>query len=134
MQMANFGPMLGQTGHFVKYGHSVLKDLPEEERTLRLQYGRDRYVTESKRLFGVLEKQLEDKQYVTGDQITIADFAIYPWIAGVKFYGIENEYSQYKNVWAYSERLDARPAVQRGKTVTPLEAPKPGQFVPSAPK
>jgi len=105
-QMAGFGPMLGQMGHFFKYA-------PED-----VPYAKKRYETESKRLFAVLEKQLQDKEFVVGDELTIADFAIFPWARGVeKFYGKFNDMGDLPNVKRWMAALEARPAVAKGLTV-----------------
>jgi GST-like protein len=107
-QMAGFGPMLGNMGHFHKYAK---EDVP---------YGKERYMTESKRLFAVLEKQLEGKEYVCGEY-SIADMAIFPWARGVdKFYGLLDKMGDIPNVKKYIERMEAKPAVQRALKVTPF--------------
>lgn len=108
-QAAGFGPMLGQMGHFHKYA-------PED-----VPYGKKRYLTEAKRLFGVLEKQLEGKKYVVGDELTIADFAIFPWARGVRvFYNLFDQMGDIPNVRRWMEDLEARPAVQRGLKVNSM--------------
>eukprot|EP01113_Clastostelium_recurvatum_P039819 TRINITY_DN6126_c0_g1_i2.p1 TRINITY_DN6126_c0_g1~~TRINITY_DN6126_c0_g1_i2.p1 ORF type:complete len:233 (+),score=74.71 TRINITY_DN6126_c0_g1_i2:76-774(+) len=113
-QMGGLGPMTGQFGHFIKYA-------PNSQPAEKLEYGQKRYGDEARRLFGVLDKQLEGKQYVTGDEITIADFAIAPWLlAPTKFYGKPELFSEYKNVAAYLERITARPAFQKALTLTPF--------------
>ena len=66
-QMGGIGPMFGQYLHFVDYAP---KDLP---------YAKERYTREAERLLGVLDKQLEDREYVAGEY-SIADMAIYPWV------------------------------------------------------
>jgi len=55
-------------GHFVKYAKESIP------------YAKERYTNEAKRLWGVLEKQLEGNEYVIGDEYTIADMAIFPWV------------------------------------------------------
>ncbi len=67
-QMGGLGPMLGQNHHFTRYA-------PE-----KIPYAIDRYVKETNRLYGVLNKRLADRRFVTGDDYTIADMAAYPWI------------------------------------------------------
>jgi GST-like protein len=109
-QMAGFGPMLGQMGHFTKYA-------PEQ-----VPYAINRYTQESKRLFAVLEKQLEGKEYVC-EEYSIADMAIFPWARGVaKFYGQEkfDAMGEIPNVKQWIERVEKRPAVQKGLTVNPF--------------
>lgn len=99
--------MFGQFGHFYKFA-------PE-----RVEYGIERYAKEGKRLLGVLDGQLAKHPFVAGDEYTIADMAIYPWLAAVpRFYGDEayNKlgFAEFEHVKAYMERMKARPAVQRG--------------------
>ena len=66
-QMANLGPMAGQNHHFVQYA-------PE-----RIAYAMERYVKETNRLYGVLNKRLSDRPYIAGEY-SIADMASYPWV------------------------------------------------------
>eukprot|EP00124_Ichthyophonus_hoferi_P003073 Ihof_evm8s244 gene=Ihof_evmTU8s244 len=90
-QMGGFGPMLGQMGHFSKYAK---EDVP---------YAKERYLAEAQRLHRVLDKQLAGKTYVTGDEYTIADMAIYPWFICVdKFYGMKAAVGEFPNIerWA----------------------------------
>jgi len=108
-QMGGFGPMLGQMGHFWKYA-------PED-----IPYAKKRYLNEAKRLFRVLNNQLEGKTYVVGDEVTIADFAIYPWARGVMvFYppAVSDELGlhsgAFPNVTRYLKTMAERPGVQRG--------------------
>lgn len=74
-----------------------------------------------RRLFGVLDKQLEGKTFVTGDELTIADFAIFPWARGVSvFYGqavvdgLGLSANAFPNVTRWIATMNARPGVQRG--------------------
>jgi GST-like protein len=67
-QMGGLGPMLGQNHHFSTYA-------PE-----KIPYAIDRYVKETSRLYGVLDKRLAKRKFVVGDEYTIADMAAYPWI------------------------------------------------------
>lgn len=97
-QMGGFGPMLGQNHHFSKFA-------PE-----RIAYATERYVNETKRLYGVLDKQLFGQNYVAGEY-SIADMAIFPWILRYEWQQID--INDYPNVKAYMERIQARPAVQR---------------------
>ena len=96
--MGGFGPMLGQNHHFSKFA-------PE-----RIGYATERYVNETKRLYGVLDKQLFGQNYVAGEY-SIADMAIFPWILRYEWQQID--INDYPNVKAYMERIQARPAVQR---------------------
>ena len=111
-QMAAIGPMFGQLGFFHRFAGREYED----------KRPRDRYVAESKRLLGVLETRLEGRQWIMGDDYTIADIAILGWVRNlVGFYdaGELVDYASLKNVPAWLERGLARPAVQRG-----LEIPK----------
>ena len=111
-QMGGVGPIFGQVGFFHKFAGKEIAD----KRPL------DRYVQESKRLFGVLEKQLERGPWILGDDFTIADVSLFGWVRGfVGFYeaGDLVDYGSLKNVPAWLERGLARPAVQRG-----LDIPK----------
>ncbi|MFJ7352860.1 glutathione S-transferase N-terminal domain-containing protein [Phyllobacterium sp. NPDC097923] len=111
-QMAAIGPMFGQVGFFHKFAGREYED----KRPL------ERYVTESKRLLGVLETHLEGRQWIMDDDYTIADIATLGWVRNlVGFYGAGElvDYASLKNVPAWLERGLARPAVQRG-----LDIPK----------
>ncbi|MEA3117711.1 MAG: GSH-dependent disulfide-bond oxidoreductase [Paraburkholderia sp.] len=102
-QMGGVGPMLGQTHHFRIYA-------PE-----KIDYAINRYTNESKRLYGVMDKQLAKTQYLAGDDYTIADIATFPWTRSWQNQGIE--LSEYPNVKRWHEAIAARPAVVRGVEV-----------------
>jgi GST-like protein len=111
-QMGGIGPMFGQLGFFHKFAGKDYED----------KRPRDRYVAESKRLLAVLDKHLQGKQWVMGDEYTIADIAIFPWVRNlVGFYGAGDlvGFSEFKEVPRVLDAFVARPAVQRG-----LEIPK----------
>ncbi len=97
-QMGGFGPMLGQAHHFLMYA-------PE-----KIPYAMDRYAKEANRLYGVLDRQLQGKDYVCG-RYSIADMAIWPWTRSHKNQQVG--LTDYPNVAAWSERMAARPAVKR---------------------
>ena len=97
-QMAGLGPMLGQNHHFVQYA-------PE-----KLPYAIDRYVSETARLYGVLDGQLADRPFVAGDY-SIADMACYPWIVPHERQG--QNLDDFPNVKRWFEAIAARPAVVR---------------------
>lgn len=101
-QMGGFGPMLGQNHHFSKFA-------PEH-----IPYAVDRYVNETKRLYGVLNKQLIGQKFVAGEY-SIADMAILPWVLRHEWQGIQ--LADYPYVQDYVEHLTARPAVQRALSV-----------------
>ncbi len=71
-QMGGLGPMAGQAHHFLKYAPAM--DPPND-----LPYAKDRYRNETARLYGVLDRQLADNEFVAGDFFSIADMAIWPW-------------------------------------------------------
>ena len=97
-QMGGFGPMLGQNHHFSRFA------------PVRLEYPTKRYQDETKRLYGVLNKRLEDRDYVAGEY-SIADMAIVPWMKSHEWQSIDlNDYPYAK---AYYERVMSRAAVQR---------------------
>ena len=109
-QMASVGPMFGQVGFFHKFAGKDYED----------KRPRDRYVTESKRLLGVLEGRLADRQWIMGDDYTIADISLMGWVRNlVGFYGAGElvDYASFKHTPAWLERCLARPAVQRGLTI-----------------
>ncbi len=107
-QMASIGPMFGQFGHFYKFAKGKTD-----------QYGADRYAAETKRLLGVLNERLKGRQYLIGDELTIADIATVPWINSLDFYEGKDrvDYSSFEHVEPYVQRFMARPAVQRGVKV-----------------
>ena len=106
-QMAAIGPMFGQVGYFHKFAGRELED----KRPL------ERYVAETKRLLGVLEKRLEGRTWLMGEEYSIADIATLGWVRNlIGFYdaGELVDYASLRNVPAWLERGLARPAVQRG--------------------
>ncbi|WP_299208615.1 glutathione binding-like protein [uncultured Tateyamaria sp.] len=109
-QMGGVGPMLGQMGFFVKFAGSDWEDKRPQER----------YVNESKRLLSVLDKELGDKDWITG-QYSIADIAIAPWLNALNFYGAKEMigWDDHKNLAAYLDRFMARPAVDKAKNIPP---------------
>ena len=106
-QMGGIGPMFGQVGFFNIYGG---KDFDDKRPLMR-------YVNESKRLLTVLDKHLAGKQWVVGDEYTIADMAIFPWIRNmIVRYNAEEliGWGQYPEVSRVLSQWLQRPAVQRG--------------------
>ncbi|MGZ3158142.1 MAG: glutathione binding-like protein [Burkholderiaceae bacterium] len=99
-QMGGVGPMLGQAHHFRIYA-------PE-----KIQYAIDRYTNEAKRLYGVIDKQLSRNAYIAGDEYTIADMAIFPWLRSWKNQGID--WADYPFAKRWFDTIGARPAVMRG--------------------
>ncbi len=97
-QVGGLGPMAGQNGHFNVYA-------PE-----KVPYAIDRYVNETRRLYGVLDKQLAGRDYITGDY-SIADMASYPWI--VPYEAHKMDLADFSNLNSWFGRVAARPAVAR---------------------
>jgi GST-like protein len=113
-QMAAVGPMFGQLGFFHRFAGKEYED----------KRPRDRYANESKRLLGVLETRLAGRDWIMGDEYSIADIALLGWVRNINgFYDAGGlvDYASLKNVPAWLERGLARPAVQRG-----LDSPKRG--------
>lgn len=109
-QMGGIGPMFGQVGFFHKFAGRDYED----------KRPRDRYVDESKRLLGVLDAHLANRQWVMGDTYTIADIAIFPWVRNlVGFYeaGDLVGFSEFRNVKRVLDAFVARPAVERGLNI-----------------
>ena len=97
-QMGNLGPMAGQNNHF---SHYAVDKIP---------YAIDRYRNEVNRLYGVLNKQLSGRAFVTGDY-SIADMAIYPWIVPHERQG--QNIGDFPHLKRWLEAIAARPAVER---------------------
>jgi len=111
-QMGGIGPMFGQLGFFHKFAGKDYED----------KRPRDRYVAESKRLLGVLNGHLATRQWLAGDQYTIADIATFPWVRNlIGFYqaGDLVGIADFPHVTRALAAFVARPAVARG-----LEIPK----------
>ena len=106
-QMGGIGPMFGQLGFFHKFAGRDYED----------KRPRDRYVAESTRLLGVLDQHLQDRDWMLGDDYSIADIAIFPWVRNlVGFYeaGELVQFERFANVARVLDAFLARPAVQRG--------------------
>lgn len=109
-QMGGIGPMFGQLGFFNKFAGKDYED----------KRPRDRYVDETKRLLGVLDRRLTGRAWVMGDDYSIADIAIFPWVRNlIGFYeaGELVGFDDFKEVKRVLEVFVARPAVQRGLTI-----------------
>ncbi|CAN7193153.1 glutathione binding-like protein [Rhizobium leguminosarum] len=110
-QMAGIGPMFGQFGHFHKFA---------ADKVANNSYPVERYRDESKRLLGVLEDRLKGRQWIMGDQYTIADITTFTWVRGADiFYGGREvlEYAKFPAVSDWLERCIARPASARGLNI-----------------
>lgn len=97
-QMGGLGPMAGQNHHFVQYA-------PE-----RIPYAMERYINETHRLYGVLNRRLADREFIAGEY-SIADIACYPWIVPHK--NQQQNLDEFANLKRWLEAIQARPAVQR---------------------
>jgi GST-like protein len=106
-QMADVGPMFGQLGFFNKFAGKDYED----------KRPRDHYVAESKRLMGVMNRRLADRQWIVGDAYTVADMAIFPWVRNlIGFYeaGDLVGIADFPHVTRALQTFLARPAVARG--------------------
>lgn len=106
-QMGGLGPMAGQAHHFLAYA-------PNMEPPNDIPYAKDRYRTETKRLYGVLDRQLEDKDYICG-HYSIADMACWGWAS--LWQKQEQDLTEFPNMAKWLERCTARPAVMAGRAV-----------------
>jgi GST-like protein len=104
-QMGGFGPMLGQAHHFLAYA-PMNPNGPQV-----LPYAQDRYRNEAARLYGVLDRQIGDKDYVAGDGYSIADMAIFPWCRLHERQ--EQDLNDFPNVKRWFKTIAKRPAVAR---------------------
>ncbi|WP_082151399.1 glutathione binding-like protein [Caenimonas sp. SL110] len=109
-QMGGVGPMLGQAHHFRLYA-------PE-----KVEYAVNRYSNEAKRLYGVIERRLQESKWLGGKEYSIADIATFPWIRSWEKQGLA--LSDYPAVEQWVRKIEERPAVQRGvKVLADLRKP-----------
>ena len=109
-QMGGIGPKFGQLGFFHKFAGRDYAD----------KRPRDRYVAESARLLGVLDQHLQDRDWMMGQDYSIADIALFPWVRNlVGFYeaGELVQFERFANVRRVLDAFLARPAVQRGLSI-----------------
>jgi GST-like protein len=109
-QMGGVGPMFGQVGFFHMFAGKDYED----------KRPRDRYIEESKRLLRVLAPRLEKRQWIMGDDYTIADIATFPWVRNlIGFYGARElvEFDRFEHVARVLQAFLDRPAVARGLTI-----------------
>ena len=99
-QMGGVGPMIGQAHHFIKNNKGIS------------EYSEERYLNEAKRLYGVLHRRLEDNEFLTGDEYTIADIATWPWISRFQWHTVDM--NEFPNVVRWYKQIAARPAVEKG--------------------
>jgi len=109
-QMGGIGPMFGQVGFFHKFAGKDFED----------KRPRDRYAGEAKRLLGVLNKRLAGRAWIMGDDYTIADMAIFPWVRNlIGFYGAGDlvGIADFAEVTRVLEGFLARPAITRALNI-----------------
>ncbi|WP_343584590.1 glutathione S-transferase N-terminal domain-containing protein [Herbaspirillum sp.] len=109
-QMGGIGPMFGQLGFFHRFAGKEYED----------KRPRDRYVNESKRLLGVMDKRLAESKWLAGDEYSIADIATFPWVRNlIGFYdaGELVGFKDFPHVARALEAFVARPAVAKGLTI-----------------
>ena len=100
--------MAGQANHFRNYAPTLAPD------TRYTAYGTNRYTNEVERLYGVIERGLEGRDYLAGDY-SIADMASWPWVSSNHLFGLNlNDFPRLK---AWFDRIKARPAVIKGSVV-----------------
>ena len=107
-QMGGLGPMAGQAHHFLK--HAPAMEPPQD-----LPYAKDRYRREVARLYRVLDRRLEARDYVTGPEFTIADMAIWPWAS--LWEGQQQTLEDKPNLARWLDTVGARDAVRRGRAL-----------------
>ncbi|MCY4183002.1 MAG: glutathione S-transferase family protein [Gammaproteobacteria bacterium] len=98
-QVAHVGPMLGQAHHFLRFNPG------------KAPYAEDRYGTETRRLYGVLERRLADRDFIAGEY-SLVDIATWPWISRFEWQRID--FSEFPRLRDWYLRIAARPAVRRG--------------------
>jgi GST-like protein len=101
-QMGSVGPMFGQAHHFRAYAKE------------KLDYAVNRYTSEARRLYGVMDKRLGEAPWFAGEY-SIADIAVFPWTRSHERQGVD--LAEYPNVKRWFDAISARPAVQRGLQV-----------------
>ena len=104
-QNAGVGPMQGQANHFSRYA-------PE-----RIEYGVNRYVNETRRLYSVLDKHLSQSKsgYLVGDHVSIADISHWGWVAAAGWAGVDIE--EFPHLKAWEDRMAQREGVEKGRHV-----------------
>ncbi|MCZ6847050.1 MAG: glutathione S-transferase family protein, partial [Alphaproteobacteria bacterium] len=109
-QMGGVGPMFGQVHHFTKYNAG------------KAPYAQERYEKEARRLYGVLDRRLDGREYIV-DDYSIADMAVWPWTARHDWQEID--LNDYPNVRRWYMTMFDRPAVQRGWNIPETDQPIP---------
>ena len=108
-QMGGVGPMMGQANVFFRYA-------PE-----KIPYAIERYQREVRRLFEVMERQLSNHEYIAGGEYSIADIALWSWIAGYSWSGIDVDGLPQLKRWM--DLIGSRPAAQKGRNIPPPSDP-----------
>jgi GSH-dependent disulfide-bond oxidoreductase len=103
MQMGSVGPMLGQAHHFHRFNPG------------KAPYAEERYLAETARIYGVLDKRLAETRYLAGGDYSIADIATWPWISRYEWQGVD--WSRYPRLKRWYLDIASRPAVRRGYDV-----------------
>ena len=106
-QVGGLGPMAGQTHHFRQYAPAMIRDQRQ------IAYGVRRYTNETHRLYGVMERRLQDRDYLAGEY-SIADMAAWPWVLPTLQGQNMND---FPHLAAWLERVGARPAVRKGRAL-----------------
>lgn len=104
-QMSGVGPMMGQANVFFRYA-------PE-----KIPYAIERYQREVRRLFEVMERQLTSNEYIAGGEYSIADIALWSWVAGYGWSGVNVDGLPQLQRWM--DLVGSRPAVQKGRDIPP---------------
>jgi GST-like protein len=102
-QMGGVGPMLGQAHHF------------RVDARQKIDYAIERYTNETRRLYGVMDRQLASHTHIAGRNYSVADIAIFPWLRRWEDQGVD--WSDFPHLKAWFDRVAARPAVKRGVAV-----------------
>ncbi len=104
-QMGGIGPIFGQVHHFLRAAKE------------KVPYGIERYGTEARRLYGVLDRRLDGRDHLAGDGYSIADIATWPWVLRHEWQQVD--LADYPNVKRWFDAIGSRPAVQRGIQIPP---------------
>jgi GST-like protein len=102
-QMGGVGPMFGQAHHFIRFARE------------QVPYGIERYGKETRRLYGVMNRRLQQVPYLAGQEYSIADIATFPWVARYSYHQVD--LAGFPAVQRWYDVIAARPAVQRGMVV-----------------
>ena len=109
-QMGGLGPMAGQSHHFLRFAPK--KDPPQD-----IPYAKERYHGETARLYGVLDRQLADNEWVAGDFYSIADMSIWGWASLWDGEGQQQTLDDKPNMARWLDAMAARPGVQKGRAL-----------------